>query len=445
MFALPKGVLYIIGSLQDRGFQAHVVGGAVRDLLMGMPVYDWDITTDASPDQVSALFDRVVPTGIKYGTVTVMLEDGDYEVTTFRRDEKYSDGRHPDKVSFTKDLNEDLSRRDFTVNAIAYDPATDVLSDPFHGGKDIRKKTIRAVGDPVERFKEDGLRTLRACRFASKLEFRIETKTLAAIKKTLAVFKKVASERVRDELLKMLSSPKPSVGFEYMRRTGLLKIVLPELDKCSGVKQPKKFHAHDVYYHSIYACDAAPKELPMVRLAALLHDISKPECKKGDTFYDHDNKGAETAEKIMKRLKFGGSDINEVKNLVKNHMFNYSAEWSDSAVRRFIKRVGLENLEDLFMLRIADMKAMEREIDSGYIKDLKSRIKKAVDEENALDISDLKVNGSDIMKLLKIRQGPAVGKILAFLLDNVLEDPSLNSREKLMGLAKKYHNRKQYP
>ena len=227
-----------------------------------------------------------------------------------------------------------------------------------------------------------------------------------------------------------------------MRCEGLIKIVLPELEKCVGVKQPKQFHAHDVYYHAVYACDAAPKELPMVRLAALLHDISKPQCKKGDTFYDHDNKGAETAEKIMKRLKFGSDDVKEVKNLIKNHMFNYTGQWSDSAVRRFIKRVGLGSMEDLFILRLADMKAMEKEIDAEYLKELKDRIKKVVDDENALNISDLKINGKDIMKEFKIGQGPKVGKILSFLLDNVLEDPSLNSKKTLLELAKKYNGAK---
>ena len=442
MFSLPNGVVNIINKLQENGFQAYVVGGAVRDLLLGCPVYDWDITTDAAPKQVASLFEKVVPTGIKYGTVTVMLEDGDFEVTTFRCDEKYSDGRHPDKVSFTKDLKEDLSRRDFTVNAIAYDPVSGSLADPFDGKTDLNNKLIKAVGAPLDRFKEDGLRTLRACRFAAKLDFKIEKKTLVAVNATLNVFKKVASERVRDEILKMLSSEKPSIGFEYMRCAGLLKIVLPELEKCVGVKQPKQFHAHDVYYHAVYACDAAPKELPMVRLAALLHDISKPQCKKGDTFYDHDNKGAETAEKIMKRLKFGSDDVKEVKNLIKNHMFNYTGQWSDSAVRRFIKRVGLGSMEDLFILRLADMKAMEKEIDAEYLKELKDRIKKVVDDENALNISDLKINGKDIMKEFKIGQGPKVGKILSFLLDNVLEDPSLNSKKTLLELAKKYNGAK---
>lgn len=438
MLKMPKGVINIIEVLRRNGFAAYVVGGSIRDILLGMPVYDWDITTDASPKQVTSLFDKVVPTGIKYGTVTVLLKDGDFEVTTFRCDEKYSDGRHPDKISFTKDIKEDLARRDFTVNAIAYDPVEDKLIDPFGGRQDLEKKIIRAVGEPLERFKEDGLRALRACRFAAKLEFSIEDATLRAISKTLRIFKKVAAERVRDEIMKMMLSERPSLGFEYMRKTGLLKIILPELEKCVGVEQPKAFHVHDVYYHSIYACDAAPKELPLVRIAALLHDISKPACKKGETFYDHDNAGAVAAGKIMKRLKFGNDDTKEVVNLIKNHMFNYTQEWSDSAVRRFIKRVGPENLEDLFILRISDMKAMEKEIDPGYLKELKTRVKKVIEEENALNISDLKVNGMDVMKTLKIKESPKVGKILDSLLEKVLDDPVLNKRDSLLKIIRQY-------
>lgn len=438
MFPLPNGVKYIIKKLSEHGHEAYVVGGAVRDLLMKKPVYDWDIATDALPKQIMSYFPKVVPTGLKYGTVTVILKDGNFEVTTYRKDEKYSDGRHPDKVTFTSSIYEDLARRDFTINAIAYDFLSDKIIDPFKGEKDISKKIIRTVGDPIKRFLEDGLRPLRACRFAAKLEFKIENKTLEAIKKSISVFKKVAIERVKDELLKMLSSEHPSIGFEYMRKSGLLKIVLPELFRCINVKQPKKFHAYDVYYHSIYSCDAAPKELPLVRLAALLHDISKPDCKKGNTFYDHDNKGAETAEKIMKRLKFSNNDIKIVTNLIKNHMFNYSSDWTDAAVRRFIKRVGQENVEDLFLLRIADMKAMHRRMDIRYLQQLRNRIKRILEEENALSLRDLKVNGNDIMKTLKIKQSPLVGEILNYLLENVLENPKLNDRKSLLNLAKQY-------
>ena len=436
MFDLPTGVLYIVNTLNNNGFKAYIVGGSIRDMLLNNLVYDWDITTDATPQQVTVLFNKVIPTGIDFGTVTVMLDDGDFEVTTFRKDEQYSDGRRPDNVAFTKSIEEDLSRRDFTINAIAYDPLKNELIDKFDGQKDLKKKIIRTVGDAVERFSEDGLRPMRACRFAAKLNFKIEEKTLEAIKKTHEVFKKVAPERIHDEIYKMLGSEKPSIGFEYMRESGLLAIVMPELLEGLGVEQPKPYHVFDVYYHNIYSCDFAPKELPIVRLAALFHDIAKPKVKIDDTFYNHDLLSADTAALLMKRLKFSNDDIDEVTNLIRNHMFNYTNEWTDAAVRRFLRRVGIENMEDLFLLRVADMKAMEREIDSAYLTELKSRIRKIIEEQNALKISDLRVDGTDVMKELGIGQSPKIGEVLNNLLEKVLDDPKLNVRDKLIELIK---------
>lgn len=436
MFKFPKGVHHIIRTLKKNGYKAYVVGGSIRDMLLNIPVYDWDITTDAPPKKVVSLFKKAIPTGIKYGTVTVVLYDGDFEVTTFRKDESYTDGRRPDKVKFTKDINEDLSRRDFTINAMAMDPEDGKVIDPFNGQEDIKKKLIRAVGDPLQRFSEDGLRVLRACRFAAKLGFEIEERTFEAISKTLKVFKKVSPERIHDELFKMMSAAKPSAGFEYMRKSGILKLILPELAACIGVSQPENYHAHDVYYHSIYSCDNAPKELPTVRIAALLHDISKPACKKEETFYNHEIVGMETAKKIMKRLKFSNDDIKEISNLIRHHMFNYTPEWSDSAVRRFTRNVGTDSIEDLFILRIADVKAMKKDLDYSYLKELKRRIKRIIDEQNALRVTDLRVNGRDIMKKLKIKEGPVVGEILRFLLEKVLDEPALNSRKKLLEIAR---------
>lgn len=441
MFNFPKGVLNIVGALKKKNFKAYVVGGSIRDMLMGLPVYDWDISTDASPKQVISLFKKAIPTGIKYGTVTVLLKDGDYEVTTFRKDESYTDGRRPDKVSFTKDITEDLSRRDFTINAMAIDPENNELIDPFGGREDIRLKRIKAVGDPVERFSEDGLRALRACRIAAKLGFEIEKKTFEAMSKTLNVFKKVSPERIHDELFKLMGAEKPSVGIELMRKCGILKIILPELESGLDVSQPNEFHAHDVYYHNIYTCDNIPKELPLVRIAALLHDISKPECKVDETFYNHEVTGAETAKKILKRLKFSNDDIEAVTNLIRNHMFNYTSDWSDSAVRRFIKRAGGQNIEDLFILRIADVKAMKKGMDHSYLGELKKRIKKVLDEENALSVKDLKVSGKDIMKKLKIKEGPKVGKILNILLERVLDVPGLNDKKMLLKIAEEEFKR----
>jgi len=434
----PRGALEIIKTLQQKGYRAYLVGGCIRDLLLGIPVQEWDVTTSARPAEVSKFFPKVIPTGLEYGTVTVLFSDGQYEVTTFRSDERYVDGRHPANVTFTHDIHQDLCRRDFTINALCYDPQSKELIDDWEGQKDIQKKLIRAIGNPVERFSEDGLRSVRACRFAARLGFEIEEKTFSAIPKTLEITKKVAPERIRDEVVKMLAAARPSVGFELMRESGLLKLILPEMEAGFGVEQPLEFHKYDVYWHSLYSCDAAPADNLVVRLAALLHDVSKPECKEGYHFYDHDQRGAEAAEEMLRRLRFSNDEIARVSNLIRNHMFNYESSWSDAAVRRFMRRVGVENLEGLFALRRADTVAMEREIDDAYLQELKRRIQKVTEEEHALQVKDLKVDGKDVMKILKIKPGPKVGKVLNALLEKVLDDPNLNEREILLKLIKEH-------
>ena len=441
----PQGAIYVLEVLQNSGHKAYLVGGCIRDLMLKGKPLEWDITTDATPITVQKLFQKVVPTGIDFGTVTVVLDDQSFEVTTFRSDEKYSDGRHPDKVTFTKSLEEDLSRRDFTINAMAYDPFKKELVDKFGGQKDLKAKTIRTVGDPLARFREDGLRPIRACRFAAKLNFEIEKSTLDAIEKTLEKVMLVAPERVHDEFVKMLAADKPSIGVEYLRKSGLLKLVMPELEACYGVAQPREFHKYDVYWHSLYTCDALPKENYALRLAGLLHDIAKPDCracrqagKVEMTFYNHDQKGVEMAAAILKRLRFSNADIDYVLNLIGNHMFHYTSEWTDAAVRRFMKRVGIEHLDDLFLVRVADLKAMDREIVEKNLPELKSRIAKVICEENALDVTDLKVNGEDVMRVLSISPSKKVGEVLNGLLEKVLDDPSLNEREKLLKMVESF-------
>ena len=344
----------------------------------------------------------------------------------------------PRTSRFSTSLKDDLSRRDFTINAIAFDPIADELVDEFGGIRDLKNKLIRAVGDPVERFSEDGLRPLRACRFAAKLNFNIEPKTFKAISRCLKTAKKVSVERVHDELMKMMEADKPSIGLELMRRSGLLKLYIPELLKGVGVKQPKPFHKEDVYLHSIHSCDEAPKGKPTLRFAALLHDISKPSCKVGMTFYDHENVGALTAEKIMRRLKFSNASIEYAKALIRSHMFNYSYDWSDAAVRRFINRVGPAYVDDLFELRRADVRSMGRKADTEGPRSLKARVKRVMDEQNALHVKDLKIDGNDVMKTLAIPPGPRVGEILGALLEKVLDDPSLNSRKTLLEMVKTF-------
>ncbi|MBN3032573.1 MAG: HD domain-containing protein [Candidatus Saganbacteria bacterium] len=439
MIQVKAGAAAIIETLKERGFAAYLVGGCVRDSLLGLTPAEWDITTAARPEEVSRLFPKTVPTGLDYGTVTVRLADGQYEVTTFRSDEKYVDGRHPLNVRFTDDIHKDLARRDFTINALAYDPAASRLIDDFNGQKDLRAKIIRAVGDPAARFSEDGLRPLRACRLAAKLEFAIEPATFAAIAKTLPVVKKVAAERLRDELVKMLTAARPSLACELMRQSGLLKIILPELAACAGVSQPPQFHTYDVYWHSLYACDAAPGNDPVLRLAVLLHDLAKPQCKVDNTFYNHDQIGARLAETAMKRLKFSSADIARVTNLVANHMFDYTSAWSDAAVRRFLRRIGGPgNAPDLFALRRADVAAMVKVNNGEYLLELRQRIDKIIEEADALHVSDLKVDGNDVMKTLKIGPGPRVGRVLDDLLEKVLDDPGLNERGTLLKLIKEH-------
>lgn len=433
-----KDALSIVKTLKENGYKCYLVGGCVRDLLLKITPNEWDITTDATPDVVTKLFKKVIPTGIKFGTVTVLLNNTPFEVTTFRKDEKYFDGRHPENVKFTRKLEEDLLRRDFTINAMAYDPIDFVFFDLFSGMKDLKKKTIKAVGDPIERFKEDGLRPVRACRFAAQLGFTIDKKTFKAIPKVLKVVKMVSIERVHDELVKILKTKKPSIGLDYLDRAKIMQLFVPEIAKMKGIKQPVQYHKHDVYFHSLYACDASPRENLIVRLAAMLHDIAKPKCKKGVTFYNHDMKGAEMAENILKRLKFSNEIIKKVSNLISNHMFNYDKSWSDSAIRRFIKRVGIENIDDLFLLRRADISAMKSRVGAAHLKSLGKRIDKVFKEENALHVADLKINGNDIMSELKIKPSPEVGKILNRLLEKVLDDPALNEKEKLMRLVRGY-------
>lgn len=439
MIKIDAGAEKIIYRLKERGFQSYLVGGCVRDSLLGLTPDEWDIATSAKPDEVGALFEKIVPTGIDFGTVTVLLPEGQYEVTTFRSDSRYVDGRHPESVAFSTDLKDDLARRDFTINALAYDPAGKILIDLFDGQNDLREKVIRTVGNPLDRFSEDGLRPIRACRFAAKLNFSVALDTLAAIPLCLETVRKVSPERFHDELVKLLKAATPSIGLELMRQTGLLTIILPEIETCYGVEQPAEYHNYDVYWHSLRACDAAPAGNLILRLAALLHDIGKPACKEGFTYYNHDQVGAKMAAELMRRLRFGSSEIDQVSLLIANHMFDYRPDWSDAAVRRFIRRIGgTENIAAIFALRRSDAKAMKETIGTDYLAELGARIEKIIAAENALHIKDLKIDGNDLMAALSLQPGPKIGEILDYLLEKVLDDPTLNNHETLLDLAKKH-------
>jgi tRNA nucleotidyltransferase (CCA-adding enzyme) len=439
------GIKNICSILKDHGYECYIVGGSVRDLLLGIDVYDFDFATNATPERIMKVFKRVIPTGIKHGTVTVLMQGNAYEVTTYRCDGKYFDGRRPENITYSETLSEDIVRRDFTINGLAYDIDKEEIIDYVDGLVDLEKKVIRTIGNPMDRFYEDGLRPYRACRFAAKINFEITLPTLEAIAKTLDVAKKVSVERIREELVKLLQSDKPSIGLEYMRKTGLMELVLPELYNCYNVEQ-NKYHMHDIYYHCLYSCDAAPKDSVLIRLAALLHDIGKlPTRKKGSggdyIFYNHEVIGSRIAKKILKRLKFSNEEIEKIRHLIYNHMFHYTDEWTDGAVRRFMRKVGVENLPDLIALRLADRKGTgAREGIPAPIIELQKRIATIIEQENAITVKDLNINGNVIMQAFHIGPGPLIGQILHELLEIVLDYPEMNQPDILLGKAREFYN-----
>jgi tRNA nucleotidyltransferase (CCA-adding enzyme) len=441
-------VLKEIASIfSNNGKQVYLVGGAVRDMIRGKDIHDWDLATDALPQEVIDFIRRaggkVIPTGIKHGTVTVFYKKHSAEVTTFRTESNYSDGRRPDNVQFSSDIKEDLSRRDFTMNAIALRLPDGKIVDPFNGADDIKAGIIRCVGNAGERFNEDGLRPLRAVRFSAQLGFEIDKNTLDAINGALGVSAKVSWERVRDEIDKILASPVPSRAFLLMEKTGLLELFLIELASCRDVEQ-KGFHQFDVLDHSLLACDYAAKKnySHEARLAALLHDIGKPPVCKMDergvwTFYRHEEVGASMCHKILRRLCYSNEVIDNVCHLIKEHMFHYTEDWSDAAVRRFIARVGESSLEDLYRLRRADAFALTgKETEPMNLTELSDRVKKVLAQEHAFTLKDLAVSGNDLMAI-GIESGKTMGIILKELLETVLDDPAQNTREKLLEIAGK--------
>lgn len=450
----------------DAGFKAYLVGGAVRDMLMKVQPHDWDVATNATPQDVIRLFKFVIPTGIEHGTVTVHFKGKEIEVTTFRTEAGYSDGRHPDTINYAATIEEDLARRDFTMNAIAASLEEGLIVDPYDGQEDIKQKLIRTVGRAHERFMEDGLRPVRALRFASKLGFSIEKDTYSEIFK-YDVQEKAASisiERFRDEFEKILASQKPSLGLKLLEETGLLALFIPEFKICRGCVQSdyRAFHKFDVMDHLLYACDGAPAQKLNVRLAALFHDIGKPAAKKiisenvldGDkkdgskkeiqaiTFFNHEAIGEKITRTIMTRLKFSNEMIDSVCHLVREHMFHYESNWTDAAVRRFIMRVRPECLEDLYDLRLADMYGMYNEpVNIRYsasvslLLELRERVEKELAAKTALSLKSLAVNGRDLMEI-GIPAGKELGRILNELLNCVIEDPAMNCRQTLLNTAK---------
>ncbi len=430
----------------SNGHVLYIVGGAVRDALLKRDLSDYDFSTDATPDEMKKMFRSVIPTGIAHGTLTILFKGEMFEVTTFRTDGEYLKHRKPSQVSFITDLKEDLIRRDFTINALAVDTRDGILLDYVEGKTDLKKKVIRSIGDPHKRFHEDALRMLRACRFAATLSFTIEEGTLHAMKEMHSLLSHVSGERVHIELFKILHSPLPSVAFAYMFETGILETLFPEIAAGFNVTQ-REMHQHDVMFHSFYTCDAAPQSEVLVRLAALLHDVGKPfvkEISENGTliFHQHEKESVRIAKKILKRIKCSNEESETVLHLIAHHMFHYTSEWSDAAVRRFIHGVGEHHIDQLFALRIADMKATNHPVIPGHMFDeFRSRIEEQLQNARLLSLRDLEVNGEDLAGI-GIPKGPLMGKVLHELFDTVLEDPAQNTRQKLLEIARKFYDQR---
>ncbi len=418
--SVPDPILDVVRKLRSAGHPAYLVGGCVRDLLRDARVKDYDVATSAIPAEVKQLFRRVVPTGIAHGTVTVLTNGGPVEVTTFRGEGQYLDGRHPSAVKFLTDIREDLSRRDFTINAMAYDPTTSEFVDPFGGLSDLRRRIVRCVGDPAERFAEDGLRPLRAVRFASTLQFSIESKTKAAIPRALETFRRVATERIREEFSRILMGPAPGAGLEYLADAGLLSEFLPELASGSALA------------HAIATVGHAPPTLE-VRLSALLHFAGRAECEPGGG-----GGSAVVAAAILERLRYPRRVIQLGELLVGGLPLAEEVADDDRALRRLLSRIGVAHVEMLCALVTAHARASSRKREEAVrrAEHLTRRLLQVRDARPPLATTDLALKGTEAMALLGEKPGPRIGELLRYLLDRVLDDPSLNAPETLRELAR---------
>jgi putative nucleotidyltransferase with HDIG domain len=435
----PASVRAVMERLWEHGHAAYVVGGSVRDALLRRAADDWDLATDARPDRVLAIFPGAVYEN-QFGTVAIREGDDVHEVTTFRTDHDYADFRRPHRVEFGNDVRLDLARRDFTVNAIAWgadaQAAGDAaeLVDPFDGVADVERRLIRAVGEPAARFREDALRMLRAVRLAAVLDFEIEPETFEAIRANASLAAHVSGERVAAELGKLLAAPRPSVGLRLLAGAGLLEVLLPDIAAQRGVPQ-NKIEGEDLFDHTLRTVDAAPAGEPVVRLAALLHDIGKPATIDDGPFRGHDLVGADLARALLERLHLPKAATERVVHLVRNHMFTYEPGWGDAGIRRFIQRVGADAIDELFALREADNAGSGVPIEAHGLDELKARVAAELEASAVLDLSRLAVNGDDLMTELGMPQGPHLGKMLDELLELVIADPKHNDRATLLLLA----------
>ncbi len=446
---IPASVLEVYRSLEKAGFETYIVGGSVRDLILKRPIKDWDLTTNATPEMLLQVFPNAFYDN-EFGTVGVpaVIDEKDkvVEITTFRTEHCYKDKRHPESVTWGKTIAEDLGRRDFTINAIALkinEKEVFELIDPFAGEKDLEKKIIRAVGDPNLRFKEDALRLLRAVRIATELAFTIEKTTWEKIIEDAPLIKHISFERIKAELFRILASNNPYEGIMLLKNSGLLQFILPELLQGIGVSQvrPGRHHTTDVFTHNVLSLKFCPSSDPLVRFATLIHDVGKPKVASKDEeglviFHNHEMAGAKIAGEICDRLKFSKKEKDKVVMLIKYHMFSVNENQTDAAIRRFIRKVGVENVRDMMDLRVADrLGGGTQTAESWRLKLFKEKIEEQL-KPAPFSINDLAVDGNDIMKVLQIQPGPKVGEILQKLFEEVDEDLSKNNQEYLLNRIK---------
>jgi putative nucleotidyltransferase with HDIG domain len=437
----PEAVLTILRRLWASGHAGYVVGGSLRDVLLGRAPADWDMASDARPDRLVELFPGAVYEN-RFGTVAVREGGEVHEITTFRSDHEYADFRRPHRIEFGDRIELDLARRDFTVNAMAWgadapkaaEVARPTLVDPHGGLTDLEARTLRAVGDPQERFEEDALRMVRAVRLAATLDFGVEAGTLAGIRARSGLVAHLSGERLAAELEKLLGAERPSAGLRLLAATGILAVLSPELAAQRGIPQ-NKIPGDDLWDHTVRTVDAVPVDRPVVRLAALLHDIGKPATMAEGHFRLHEAVGADQAAALLARLRAPRAVAERVVHLIRHHMFAYDPAWSDAGVRRFIRRIGRDALESLFVLREADNVGSGQPPHENDLDELRRRIQGLLEGDVVLDRADLAVDGDDLIAELDLAQGPTLGHILDELLERAIADPTVNDRPTLLLLA----------
>ena len=440
----PKEVKLIIDTFYRSNFEAFMVGGCVRDILLGNLPKDYDITTSAKPEITISLFDKTIPTGLKHGTVTVLISNEPYEVTTYRTEGKYIDNRRPSSVDFVTDIKEDLSRRDFTINALAYNEKVGLI-DYFNGTDDIKNKIIRCVGNADKRFKEDALRMLRAVRFSCQLNFDIEENTYTAIKNNYKLIKNISSERIRDELCKILISENPSKGLEILRDTKLLEIILPEINALYNFSPKCTNHNRNVFAHTLKVIDNTENDL-LLRLSALFHDVGKLNTLtplNNGTFYGfpgHCLEGSIMVKKILSRLRFDNNTIKVISKLIEHHLvLNATVMPTKYEVKMLLNEVGVDNINLLFSLQRADINSLDNpRIFLEKVRYTENLVNEIINKNEPLTIKDLNISGGDLISNLNLKPGKILGDVLNHLLNIILKNPDLNSKESLLTLAKSF-------